>query len=76
MAIKDRIKEELAWLKVVFVIFTAIDVSLIAWLVQYFQAAHLILVVSAVLIVLFITLILIWVNRAALKRFIQLEKIE
>ena len=39
MAVEDRIKEEIGWLKVAFVIFSAIDISLIGWLAQNFQSA-------------------------------------
>lgn len=69
----DRIKEELAWLKIVFAIFIAIDASLVAWLAQNFDSTSKILVVFGFLGVIFATVVVIWVNRAAIQRFKELE---
>ena len=35
----DEIKEEIGWLKVMFGIFTAVDISLLGWLVQNYDQA-------------------------------------
>ena len=35
----DRLKEEIGWLKVVFGILVAIDISLIAWMAQNYDKA-------------------------------------
>ncbi len=74
MAVKDRIKEEIGWLKVAFAIFAAIDISLIGWLAQNFQSASSNIAVATFITIFMVTSVLIWVNRAAFKRFIQLEK--
>ncbi|MDE0682457.1 MAG: hypothetical protein OXI63_06035 [Candidatus Poribacteria bacterium] len=37
MAYIDKIKEEIGWLKVIFAISIATDISLIAWLVENFK---------------------------------------
>ncbi|MGH8474912.1 MAG: hypothetical protein ACRER2_03935 [Methylococcales bacterium] len=73
MSKSDRIKEELAWLKIVFAIFIAIDASLVAWLAQNFDSTSKILVVFGFLGVIFATVVVIWVNRAAIQRFKELE---
>lgn len=70
----DRIKEELAWLKVVFGVFTVIDVSLVAWLAQNYRDASAVLMVFGFIGVVAATAIVVWVNRAAVQRFKELEK--
>lgn len=70
----DRIKEELGWLKVVFAISVAIDVSLMAWLAQNYSGLSQVLIVCGFLGVVFVTSIVVWVNQAAIKRFRELEK--
>lgn len=69
----DRIKEELGWLKVAFAIFAAIDLSLIAWVAQNYQAASGILVGLATVGIVVLTAIVFWINRLAMKRFKELE---
>lgn len=70
----DRIKEELAWLKVVFGVFVVIDVSLVAWLAQNYKGAAAVLVIFGFMGVVLATFIVVWVNRAAMQRFKELEK--
>lgn len=74
MSKTDRIKEELGWLKLVFGILVAIDISLIAWLAQNYASAPSVLVVSGFIAVVVVTSVGVWINRAAIKRFKQLEK--
>ena len=40
MALIDKRKEEIGWLKVLFAILIATDISLIAWLIQNFGKTH------------------------------------
>jgi hypothetical protein len=40
MSKADRLKEEIGWLKLVFGALLAVDVSLVAWLVQNYAAAQ------------------------------------
>ena len=70
----DRIKEELGWLKIVFAIFVAVDVSLMAWLAQNYDEQSQVLTVCGFLGVVFVTSVVVWVNQAAIKRFKELEK--
>jgi hypothetical protein len=74
MSKSDRIREELGWLKLVFGALVAIDVSLIAWLAQNYASVPNVLVVSGFVAVAIVTFAVVWVNRAAIKRFDQLEK--
>lgn len=75
MSETDRIKEELAWLKVVFGVFVVIDVSLVAWLAQNYKDAAAILMVFGFLGVVSATGTVVWVNRAAMRRFKKLENL-
>ena len=70
----DRIKEELGWLKIVFAIFVTIDVSLVAWLAQNYDKTSNILVVFGFSAVVVLTFVVVWVNRAAMQRFKELEE--
>lgn len=74
MSKSERIKEELSWLKLVFGLLVAINVSLIAWPPQNYASAPGVLVVSGFVAVVIITSVGIWVNRGAIKRFQELEK--
>jgi membrane protein YdbS with pleckstrin-like domain len=73
MSKSDRIKEELGWLKIVFAVLVAVDVSLVGWLAQNYQTASQLLVVCALVAVSFVTVVVVWVNRAAIRRFKALE---
>ena len=39
MSKADKLKEEIGWLKVVFAILVAIDISLVGWLAQNYDVA-------------------------------------
>lgn len=69
----DRLKEELAWLKVLFTVFALVDVSLIAWLAQHYSTAGSILIGMDLIGAVCMTLAIIWINKAALTRFKALE---
>jgi len=69
----DRIKEEIGWLKLVFGILVAIDVSLVGWLSQHYETASPVLVLAAVLATAVGTFAVVRVNRLAYHRIEQLE---
>ena len=73
MSKSDRIKEELGWLKIVFAVLVAVDVSLVGWLAENYQRASHLLVVCASVGAIFTTIIIVWLNRAAMRRFRALE---
>ena len=70
----DRIKEEIGWLKVVFVLFVTIDVSFVAWLAQNYDNTPKILVIFGFIGVIALTVMVVWANRATLQRFKALEE--
>lgn len=49
MAHIDKVKEEIGWLKVIFAILLATDISLIGWLIQNFGKTHPLLYLAAAL---------------------------
>ena len=76
MAQIDKTKEEIGWLKTIFALLIAIDVSLIGWLAQNsLRISNLLLGVSAVLI-LSIRLIIIVINLKAYQKINKLGEME
>ena len=75
MAYIDKCKEEIGWLKIVFAISTATDISLIAWVIQNYGRARLILLLIGTLGVLLLTTLTIWVNRVAYRKINKLEEL-
>jgi len=69
----DRIKEEIGWLKVVFGILVATDISLMAWLAQHFGSANRLQLYVGLAAVIVVTAAIVWVNRMAYARIEQLE---
>ena len=73
MAKVDRIKEEIGWLKLVFGILVAIDVSLVGWLAQHYATESRVLVLAAFLATAVGTFAVVRVNRLAYHRIEELE---
>jgi len=64
----DKIKEEIGWLKVVFGLLVAIDVSLIGWTAQHFAETSTLQLFLATFLVALITWGIIAVNRRAYRK--------
>lgn len=75
MSKSDRIKEEIGWLKVIFGILVATDISLLAWLAQNVGSASRIQVFVGLAAVVSVTGAVVWVNRMAYARIKQLENL-
>jgi len=69
----DRIKEEIGWLKVVFGILVATDISLLAWLAEKFASAPRVQVIMSLVAVVIVTGATVWINHLAYNRIKQLE---
>jgi hypothetical protein len=69
----DRIKEEIGWLKVVFGILVATDISLLAWLAEKFASAPKVQVIVSLVAVVIVTGAIVWVNHLAYVRIKQSE---
>ena len=75
MSRSEKVKEEIGWLKVVFGILAAIDVSLLAWLAQNYRSANALLLVLGALAVAGITAAVVWVNYRAYQKIDELEEL-
>ena len=75
MSKADRLKEEIGWLKVVFAILIAIDVSLVGWLAQNYDNAPIFLQVVCSVAVFVITGGVVWVIGAAYRKIDELEEL-
>ena len=73
MAYIDKAKEEIGWLKVVFAILLAADISLVAWGVQNYGKASPLLLTIGVIAAFLVTLAIIWVNSVAYRKINKLE---
>jgi len=69
----DRVKEEISCLKLVFGVFVAIHVSLIAWLAQNYVRADRILIIAGLLGTLVLTNAIIWIIKTTYRRIEELE---
>lgn len=73
MARVDKLKEEIGWLKVVFAILVAVDISLIGWFAQNLDGAPIAEQITCVLAVVVVTGAVIRVSRAAYAKIGELE---
>ena len=75
MARIDKLKEEIGWLKIIFAISIATDITLIAWLIQNFQKESSLLLLIAGVGALLIMLVIIWINSVAYRKINELEEL-
>ncbi|MCK5521638.1 MAG: hypothetical protein KAI83_00765 [Thiomargarita sp.] len=73
MSKNDKLKEEIGWLKVVFAILVATDISLVAWLVQNYNQAPTFLIIVGTVATFAVTIGIIWINKTAYKKIDELE---
>ena len=73
MARIDKIKEEIGWLKVIFAILIATDISLIAWLIQSYGKVRLLLPILGVLGAFLIMFIIDRLDSIAHRKMNELE---
>ena len=74
MARTDKLKEEIGWLKVIFAILLATDISLIAWLVQNYGKVNPFLFLIGALATILITFLNVLINRIAYRKIDELEE--
>ena len=75
MAENEKVKEEIGWLKVVFALLVATDISIIAWLSQNYNSTNIALTILGAVIILFTTMAIVWVNKIAYRKINRLEKL-
>ncbi len=73
MAHIDKVKEEIGWLKVIFAILLAADISLVAWGVQNYGKSSPLLLTIGVIAAFLVTLTIIWINSIAYRKINKLE---
>ena len=75
MAKIDKIKETIGYLKVVFGVLVAIDVSIIGWLFKNAQLLSSLKIVISLIAIVATTLAIIFVNRKILQKIDELEEL-
>lgn len=75
MSKESRIKEEISWYKIIFAIFTATDLSLIAWFVQNFEQSGFFILLLCAVSIIGITAMLMFINRKVFGRLDHLEEL-
>ena len=75
MAKIDKLKEEIGWLKIIFAILIATDISLGAWVVQNYGKTSKILLIVSVIGVFLLTFVIVWVNQVAYRKIDELEEL-
>ena len=75
MARLERLKEELNWLRVVFAIFIASDLSLIGYFAQNYNTQNKILNIISVISIIIFTLVIILINKIAYKKLDEMEEL-
>jgi len=75
MSKTDKLKEEIGWLKVVFGILMATDISLVAWIAQNYASTNMFLLVFCGMAVVLVTGAVVWVNRTAYRKIDELEEL-
>ena len=75
MSKSERIKEQIGWLKVIFAILMAIDISLIGWLANHYDKIDVseIKIYLNLAAIMLVSLVVIFVNKIAFKKIDELE---
>ncbi|MFH1097211.1 MAG: hypothetical protein ABH886_04305 [Candidatus Desantisbacteria bacterium] len=71
----DKLKEEIGWLKIIFGILIATDISIVAWIVQNYEKVNQFLLTICIVTILLITIATIWMNRVAYRKIDKLEEL-
>lgn len=71
----DSLKEAIGWLKLMFGLLVAIDISLIAWLAQNYARAQSILLIMAWVAIIATSAAIAWVCAAAYRRINELQDV-
>ena len=74
MARLEKLKEEMGWLKIIFAILIATDISLGAWVIQNYGKTSEILLIVSVIGVFLLTSVIVWVNQVAYRKIDELEE--
>ncbi len=75
MSEEKRIEQEIGWYKILFTIFIAVDMSLLAWIAQNFKSIDTYLAILSIFAILLMSLSIIFVTRRVYKSLNRLEKL-
>lgn len=75
MARIDKIKEEIGWLKVIFAILIATDISLIAWLINNYGKSNSVLFTLGLIVATLIAIAIVWINSITYRKINNLEEL-
>jgi len=71
----DSLKEAIGWLKLMFGLLVAIDISLVAWLAQNYARAQSILLIMGWAAIIATSAAIVWVCAAAYRRINELQDV-
>ena len=73
----DKIKEQIGWLKVVFAILVAIDISLIGWMANHYDDSNTyeIKMYMSFFAIMIVSAIVVFVNKVAYRKIDELENL-
>ena len=71
----DKIKEQIGWLKVVFGLLFATDISIVAYLFNNLERLNNLKVIIILLALSLVTLGILYINKKAMKKIDSLEKL-
>ena len=69
----DKIKESIGWLKVIFAILVATDISLIGWLFSNYDDISAVKSIVSTFVMIVVSIGIIFVNRKAMAKIDELE---
>ena len=69
----DEIKEEIGWLKIIFGILTAVDISLLGWMAKNYNSSNEVLLFVALTVLIVSTFGIVVVNKKAFIKIRQLK---
>jgi len=73
----DKIKEQIGWLKVVFAILVAIDISLLGWMANHYDDINTYetKIYMAFFAIIIVSAIVVFVNKVAYRKIDELENL-
>ena len=74
MSKETRIKEELAWLKVIFAIIITISVSILAWLAQNYEVTTKAILVASFVVFILSIYLLVRITKVVYEKLDDLER--
>ena len=71
----DKVKEELSWLKVLFTIAVATDLSLMAYLAQHYKVQDFYFSIANAVAIFFVTFTVVIINKTAYKKIDEIGEL-